>query len=286
MTCQKLRLRTRIGDRHFAAMWADSVTCGEVPSGADFPVYTAAGGVAPCKQRYVIHVTGGLEPLSAQEVAEVPGCADVNCLLGKVLFSSNAPLDTLRGLRSAEMLSLLCLALPPPAMPGEPRPAQVPDKEGEGEGEKEGEGEGEGGRGVHRASEGGACGRAAEYAAFYAELPPRAAAWLRGLEALVRREMLPALSAAEGVWCAATGHSRSRGIAFRATVNRGGARTKGIGVTSLLMEKIIGGVCSEMPHWRVDLKNWDIRCRVQRCCSNDISHILMNIINYIADISS
>jgi hypothetical protein len=71
--------------------------------------------------------------------------------------------------------------------------------------------------------------------------------------------VLPALVAAEGVWCAATGHSRSSGIAFRATVNRGGARTKGIGVTSLLMEKILGGVCSELPNWRVDLNNWDLR---------------------------
>ncbi len=66
----------------------------------------------------------------------------------------------------------------------------------------------------------------------------------------MRREMLPALSAAEGVWCAATGHSRSRGIAFHATVNRGGARTKGIGITSLLMEKIIGGVCSRYAAYR------------------------------------
>ena len=129
---------------HGQRMWTDSVLCGHRPRGEDFPVYTAAGGVVPCKQRYVIHVTGGLEPLSAQEVAEVPGCADVHCLLGKVLFSSNAPLETLRGLRSAEMLSLLCLALPPPAMPGEtPQPAHVPDREGEREGEREREGEGE-----------------------------------------------------------------------------------------------------------------------------------------------
>ena len=68
-------------------------------------------------QQYVVHVVGGLEALASEELRSIEGCRQVQPLQGKVIFESDAPLEVLRGLRSAELLSLCCWAVLPPQMP-------------------------------------------------------------------------------------------------------------------------------------------------------------------------
>ena len=196
--------------------------------------------------RLTITRTGGLETLAAEEVQEIPGCCEAICLQGKVLFASGAPLETLLRLRSAEKLALLCWATPAPAMPGEGGTGARLDAAG-------------------RELEAEFAPRpdfAAEFAAFYRELEENqhvaAAAWLREFERAMRCHALPALKACVPTWCAATRHGDSKVISFRATVNRGGNSSGSCGVTSLLMEKLLGGLVCESLGWRVDLKRCDV----------------------------
>ena len=245
--------------------WTDTQVCGHFGKGDAFTPFIAAGATDG-KDRYVIHVpgriheserymtaarltitrTGGLETLAAEEVQEVPGCCEAICLQGKVLFASTAPLETLLRLRSAEKLALLCWATPAPAMPGEGGTGARLDAAG-----REPEAE------FAPRSE-----FAAEFAAFYRQLEENqqaaAAAWLREFERAMRCHALPALKASLPAWCAATRHEDSKVISFRATVNRGGKSSGSCGVTSLLMERVLGGLVCESLRWRVDLKRCDV----------------------------
>lgn len=227
--------------------WIDTTLCGHFRAGDVFTPFSAATAVGG-GDRFVIHVIGGLETLAAEELAGIEGISDVVLLQGKVLFSSSAPLERLRCLRSAERLSLLCWAAPTPAMPGEENAAAhaLPPEEPEAAFAPKAE-----------------C--AEEFARFYSELGDRTALWLRGLEAALRAFALPALQAQERTWRAVTQHGHSRKIAFRADVNRGGKRTSSCGVTSLLMEQMLGGLCCRHLGWRVDLK---VRNRVENGVKN------------------
>ena len=224
------------------------------------------------------------DPLVVQ-VNEIPGTSDVLLLQGKVLFSSFAPLEKLCCLRSAERLSLLCWASPTPPMPGEqtaPTNSPSPDPPGPGS-------EPEAGFAPRPEF-------AEEFAEFYGKQRPETALWLREFESILRKHTLPALQASlsvsvqcsmlmqsstvitlrilpnlhcfllmcawiqaqEHVWRAAIGLEPGRQIAFRADVKRGGKRTSNCGVTSLLMEEMLGGLCLQHLGWRVDLKGWDL----------------------------
>ena len=85
----------------------DTKLCGHLLCGEEFVPFSATARSG--HRRYVIHVAGGLESIASEEIAEVPDCSDVQCLLGKVLFSSTASPETLRKLRSAELLVLALL---------------------------------------------------------------------------------------------------------------------------------------------------------------------------------
>lgn len=194
--------------------------------------------------------TGGLETLAAEEVNEMPGSCNAICLQGKVLFASDAPLETLLRLRSAEKLALLCWATPAPVL--------------QSEGGACASGSGTGVDAATRAIGTEFAPRpefAAEFAAFYQELVEQeqhaAASWLREFEEIVRCHALPALKALAATWCATTQHDTRKSISFRATVHRGGKTSSRCGVTSLLMEKMLGGLVCESLGWRVDLKRWD-----------------------------
>ena len=67
--------------------------------------------------RFCVHVIGGLEALSAEELIATGVCYDVTVLSGKILFASEAPLQRLKQLRSVELLSLCCWAAPSPELP-------------------------------------------------------------------------------------------------------------------------------------------------------------------------
>jgi hypothetical protein len=218
--------------------WTDTTLCGHFRAGDVFTPFSAA--TAGGGDRFVIHVIGGLETLAAEELEGIEGISEVLLLQGKVLFASSAPLETLRCLRSAERLSLLCWAAPTPPMPGEESShPSLPPEEPEAAFAPKPE-------------------SAEEFAKFYSELGDRTASWLRGLEAALRAFALPALQAQERTWRAVTQHGHSRKIAFRADVNRGGKRTSNCGVTSLLMEQMLGGLCCHHLGWRVDLRHWDV----------------------------
>jgi hypothetical protein len=214
-----------------APAWSDTALCGHFAPGDTFAPYSAAAvpSAGAGANRFVVHVTGGLETLAGEELAAIEGNTDILLLQGKVLFTSTAPLESLRCLRAAERLALLCWSVPTPPMPGEAS-GGTPLRPGRG-GSDEPD---------------AAFARKAEFAddfdQFYSALPPPARAWLREFEALLRTHALPALQAQEGAWRVATGHETCRAIAFRADVNRGGKRSATCGVTSLHLV----AVCLEM----------------------------------------
>eukprot|EP00961_Rhodomonas_salina_P289213 3908097-Rhodomonas_salina.1 len=224
--------------------WTDTTLCGHFRAGDVFTPFSAAAGGGG--ERFVIHVIGGLETLANEELEGIEGISEVLLLQGKVLFASSAPLETLRCLRSAERLSLLCWAAPTPPIQGEQSadakvdvPPFLPPDEPEAAFAPKPE-------------------SAEEFAKFYSELSERTTSWFRGFEAVLRTHALPALQAQERAWRAATQHEDCRRIAFRANVNRGGKRTSSCGVTSLLMEQMLGGLCYHHLGWHVDLKRWDV----------------------------
>ena len=171
--------------------WTDTTLCGHFRAGDVFSPYSAAHSSHGSDRRFVIHVIGGLETLAAEELEAIEGISEVLLLQGKVLFASSAPLETLRCLRSAERLSLLCWAAPTPPMPGEESsaahadasalPPSLPPEEPEAAFAPKPE-------------------SAEEFAKFYSELGDRTASWLRGLEAALRVFALPALQAQERTW--------------------------------------------------------------------------------------
>lgn len=65
----------------------------------------------------MVHVTGGVEALAADEVRREAGATDVRQLAGKVCFSSGAPFATLLKLKSVESVSLLVWCCTTPEMP-------------------------------------------------------------------------------------------------------------------------------------------------------------------------
>jgi hypothetical protein len=203
--------------------------------------------------RYCIHTHGGLESLAADEVRALGSCSEIVPLPGKVLFASTAELAALRRLRSAECLSLVVFCSPPPAMPEAAEADGAPDlASGSADGEIPAPNGG-------RAQDGEMCWRDI-FAAFYASLPSDAARrWLRRLDAELRERILPALRAAEAHWRRAVGHAPGAPVRFRASVKRSGEGSRRCGVTSQLMEKLLGGLAREALGWEVDLRRdgWD-----------------------------
>lgn len=68
--------------------------------------------------KYALRVASGLEPFAAAELTEL-GVSDVVPLLGHIVLfsSSDTPAALQQRIRSAESLSLVCWASPPPTMP-------------------------------------------------------------------------------------------------------------------------------------------------------------------------
>ena len=221
-----------------ATSWFDTTLCGHFQAGDVFSPYSAAhhksgtDGQERAPRRFLIHVIGGLETLAAAELAEA-GCSDILPVQGKVLFGSTAPLETLRCLRSAERLSLLCWARPALPMPGEDTVSARTDVLRHVEQEV-----------MTRAEFAPRAEFADVFAEFYGKQRPETAKWLRELERVLRMHALPALQAQEHAWRAVTGHAAGRHISFRVDVNRGGKRSRLCGVTSLLMEEVNLCVCT------------------------------------------
>ena len=215
-----------------ATTWFDTTLCGHFQVGDVFSPYSAAhhktatDGEERAPRRFLIHVIGGLETLAAAELAEA-GCSDILPVQGKVLFGSTAPLETLRCLRSAERLSLLCWACPALPMPGEDTASAGSDLLRHVEQEV-----------ITRAEFAPRAEFADAFADFYGKQRPETARWMRQLERVLRMHALPALQAQEHAWRAVTGHAAGRQISFRVDVNRGGKRSRLCGVTSLLMEEV------------------------------------------------
>jgi len=173
---------------------------------------------------FVAHAVGGLEALAAEEIAATPGCADVHALVGRVVFRSDAPLDSLLRLRSAVTLSLLCWAAPAPSMPGEdlwpPPPAEAE------------------------------------------ETAERKLRWMARFEELLVEHVVPALRHTEAAWRRAVGMDADAPLSFRATVRRGGERSAACGASSQAMAAALGAVCAEdaclSRRWTVDLHAHDL----------------------------
>lgn len=167
---------------------------------------------------YCIRAVGGLEVIAAEEVTRA-GYHEVHALIGRVLFTTNEPTASVRDLRSALMLSLLCWASPAPTMPGEDEAlggvAPTPELK-----------------------------------------QARAVAWLARFEALVLEHMLPNLRALEAHWRVAVGHREDR-IRFRVSVKRSGERSALCGASSQQMAALLGALVLEQLGWTVDLRDFD-----------------------------
>ena len=92
--------------------WLDTHILNAQNHSTDYPAVHGDG------TQYALRVASGLEPFAAAQLVEI-GATDVVPLLGHiVLFSSfDAPIALKQRIRSAESLSLVCWASPPPMMP-------------------------------------------------------------------------------------------------------------------------------------------------------------------------
>eukprot|EP00965_Chrysotila_dentata_P191422 6174521-Pleurochrysis_carterae.AAC.3 len=163
--------------------WADSWCASAIHPGESFETVFGSG------RQFVIHCVGGLETLAAKEVASIDGCHVLLTLVGKVVFVSDASIDTLLSLHTAEMLSLLCWATPTPSMPlGKSPPCQGND--------------------------------------LASDDCPATKNWLDHFESLLLSLAIPQLRAIESAWRSAVGHSNV--IRFRASVKRGGESSRAV----------------------------------------------------------